>query len=225
MCLAHFGGKALDLMVLGSEGEIRKAHSAQNGEFSASTPLCTVKGLSGKVWLLAGKSASAVRDDVLVVDSKGSVQVFDAEGALRKRYSLGLPVTDAAAGDIDGDGKVELAVRAGEKVLLYRLGETARKIAALRAPPGQEALAMGDISGDGKADVLIDGQVFLAPTFQRVISVPGWDKFTKPVLALMADVAGHGRADIVVQHEGPDYFGSVEADCDLYITYFKSDTD
>jgi FG-GAP-like repeat len=225
MCLGHFGGKGLDLVVLGSAGGLRKAHSTQNGEFSTSTPLCMVNGLTGKAWLLAGRVVSATLDDVLVVDSNGRVQVFDAEGALLKRYSLGMPVSDAAAGDIDGDGKAELAVRTENKVVLYHLGETARKLATLRAPQGQEALAMGDINGDGKADVLVDGQVFLAPEFQRTVSVQGWDKFTKPVIALMADVVGHQRADIVIQHEGQDYFGSTETDCDLYITYFKSDTD
>src|SRR5579871_5215856 len=41
----------------------------------------------------------------------------------------------------------------------------------------------------------------------------------------MADVVGHNRTDVVIQHEGPDYFGSTEADCDLYISYLKSDPD
>ncbi|HLJ53596.1 MAG TPA: hypothetical protein VKT77_01080 [Chthonomonadaceae bacterium] len=31
--------------------------------------------------------------------------------------------------------------------------------------------------------------------------------------------------DLVVQHEGTDYFGSTEADCDLYVGYRKSDPD
>ncbi|HZT43383.1 MAG TPA: FG-GAP-like repeat-containing protein [Chthonomonadaceae bacterium] len=225
MCLGHFGGKTLDLAVLGKEGELRKALSTQSGEFPASTPLCIVNGLAGKVWLLAGKVASAGLDDILVVDSAGRAQVFDAAGAKAREYALHLPVVDAAAGDVDGDGKVELAVRTGDKVLLYRLGEKATRFDTIRAPRGQEALAMGDINADGKAEVLVDGEVFLAPDFKRTVPVAGWDKFTKPVIAMMGDVAGHGRADVVVQHEGPDYFGSAEADCNLYITYFKSDPD
>ncbi len=225
MCLGHFGGKALDLVVLSKEGSLRMAHGIQTGEFSISTPLCTVTDLAGKVWLLAGKIASSAFDDVLVVEANGRVQVFDADGRLLKKYDIELPVADAAVGDIDGDGKVELAVRTGSKVILYHLGETARKFATIRAPRGQEALALGDINGDGKADVLVDGQVFLAPELRQTVSVPGWDKFTKPVIALMADVVGHHRADVVIQHEGQDYFGSTETDCDLYITYFKSDPD
>ncbi len=225
MCLGHFGGKTLDLAVLGKEGELRKALSTQSGEFAESTSLGTVDGQRGKVWLFAGKVVSTRLDDLLVVDAAGRVQVFDAAGVKRQEYALDTPVVDAAAGDVDGDGRMELAVRTGGRVTLYRLGAKAVRFAAIRAPRGQEALALGDINADGKADVLVDGQVFLAPEFTRTVPIAGWDKFTKPVIALMADVVGHGRADVVIQHEGPDYFGSTEADCDLYITYFKSDPD
>jgi hypothetical protein len=226
LCLGHFGGQTLDLAVLGARGDLRKALSVRNGEFPATTPLGTVSGLTNKkVWLLAGKVVSAGLDDLMVVEATGRVQVFDAAGKKLKEYALGTPIIDAAAGDVDGDGKAKLAVRTGNRVVLYRLGAAAVSIASIPAPRGQEALAMGDIDADGKADVLVDGQVFLAPDFKRVALIAGWDKFTKPVTALMADVVGHGRADVIVQHEGPDYYGSTEADCDLYITYFKSDPD
>lgn len=225
MCFGHFGGKALDLVVLGKEGELVKAHSGAGGEFSSPATLCTLNDLTGRAWVFAGRVVSADRDDALVVEAGGRVRVLDTDGALLKQYTLALPIEDAAVGDIDGDGKVELAVRAGSEVAVYRLGAAALKFATIHARAGQAALALGDINGDGKADILVDGQVFLAPELKRTVPVPGWDKFTQPVVALMADVAGHGRADIVVQHQGPDYFGSAEADCDLYITYFKSDAD
>jgi hypothetical protein len=225
MCLGHFGGKTLDLAILGTGGGLLKALNAGNGDFAAPATLGTVNGLAGKVWLLAGKIVSTALDDLLVVDTNGRVQVFDAAGTRLQTYELGIPITDAAAGDMDGDGRAELAIRTGNRVVLYHLGKTAIRFATLRAPGGRAALALGDINADGKADLLVDGQVFLAPEFKRTVSVAGWDKFTKPVIALMADVVGHGRADVVVQHEGPDYFGSTEADCDLYITYFKGDPD
>jgi hypothetical protein len=223
ICLGHFAGKTLDLAILGTEGGLQIARSDSNGTFASASPLCTVTGLTGKVWLLAGKIVSAGLDDLLVVDATGRVQVFDASsGQLVKTYKLGTPIKDAAT----GDGTAELAVRTGNRVCLYRLGQTAAvRFATIRAPSGQEALALGDINGDGKADVLVDGQVFLAPEFKRTVPVPGWDKFSQPVVALMADVVGHGRADVVIQHEGTDYFGSAEADCDLYITYWKTEAD
>ncbi|HLK55568.1 MAG TPA: hypothetical protein VKU00_03340, partial [Chthonomonadaceae bacterium] len=107
MCLGHFGGKTLDLAILGKEGELCKALSTQNGEFPASTSLGTVNGLAGKVWLLAGKVASSNLDDILVVDSTGRAQVFDAAGAKLRDYALHLPVTDAAEGDVLGDGRAD----------------------------------------------------------------------------------------------------------------------
>jgi hypothetical protein len=226
ICAGHFGGNTLDLAILGVKGGLCKALSAAGGEFPAApTSLARVQGLTGRTWLLAGKIVSADLDDLLAADSHGHVQVYSAAGARLKTYDLGVSITAAAAGDVDGDGKTELAVRAGNEVVLYRLGAQAVRLAAIRAPGGREALAIGDINADGKADVLVDGRVFLAPDFKRTVAIAGWERFTKPVIALMGDVAGRHRADVVIQHEGPDYFGSTEADCDLYITYFKSDPD
>jgi hypothetical protein len=227
LCFAHLGGTALDIAVLGANGGLQIAKSVQSGQYPTNTRLGAVSGISGKAWIFAGKVVSKKLDDLIVVDSVGHVQVLDASGAKREAYSLGVPVTNAAAGDVTGDGTVKLAVRTGGSVILYRMAKSAVKIATITAPPGQEALAMGDINADGKADVLVNGKVFIAPNFKKTVAVPGWEKFDKPVIAMMADVAGHpnGRADVVVQHEGPDYYGSAETDCDLYVTYFKSDTD
>src|ERR1051326_1658195 len=42
MCLGHFGGKTLDIAVLGTEGGLLKALSTEGGEFPIVTPLGTV---------------------------------------------------------------------------------------------------------------------------------------------------------------------------------------
>lgn len=225
ICCGHFGGKTLDIAVLGAEGGIQRAISTPSGEYPEVSRLCKLVGVAKRAWILAGKVASKTQDDLIVVDSAGHVQVVDAAGSIVRDYSLGINVTNAVSADVYGDGKAELAVRSGNTVTIYILGKTASKMAAISAPPGQEALASGDINGDGKADLLVNGQVFLAPNFKRAIKVPGWEKFDKPVIAMMADVVHHGRADVVVQHEGKDYFGSTETDCDLYVTYLKADTD
>lgn len=225
MCLAHLGGKGLDIAVLGKQGGLVKALSGPNAEFSAPVPLCTLENAPGRRWLLVGKRAAGGADSLLVVTAGGQLQVVDASGNVTGRFDLDTPIVDAAAGDVDGDGGVELAVHTGRTVRLYRLGEKPVRFASIAAPRGREALAFGDINGDHRADLLINGRVYLAPDFKRAVRLPGWDKLTKPAIALMADVAGHGRADVVVQHEGPDYFGSTEADCDLYISYLKTDAD
>ncbi len=193
ICAGHFGGKWLDFVVLGSNGGLQKALSMGDRAYVTST-VGTITTAAGRAWIFGGTVVSKNNDDIVVVDSVGHVQVVNAEGAKLADYKLGVPVTDAAAGDIIGGKKLDLAVRSGGSVSLYRLEKKANKIATLKAPVGQEALAVGDINADGKADVLVDGKVFLAPDFKRNVDVPGWSKFTKPVIAMMADVERHGRS-------------------------------
>ena len=225
LCAGHFGGKTHDLAILGKRGALVTALSNENGEFGVVAKIGKVETKGTRLWLLAGRFSSKADDDLLVIEDSGRVRMFDSKGASVRTFELGSMIVDAAAGDVVGDGRSELAVRSGSSVVIYDLSQKAARLAAVRAPRGQEALAVGDMNGDGKADVLIDGQVFLAPDFKRQVAVPGWNKFTKPVIALMADVTGRGRADVVIQHEGPDYFGSTEADCELYVSYQKSDPD
>ncbi|HEV2474303.1 MAG TPA: hypothetical protein VGS41_16620, partial [Chthonomonadales bacterium] len=222
ICLGRFGGDGLDLAILGRQGGLYRSINNGRGSFSAPTLLTSVSLSSGKVWLLEGPGGSHSTDDLIVVQSTGRVAVFGADGRPVHSYNLGGGISDAAAGDIDGSGKASLAARIGGAVRLFRLGSSAVRIASIPAPKGEEALAMGDINADGKADVLVDGRVFLAPHFNLSVPIAGWGRFQKPVIAMMASVVGRNRDDVIVQHEGPDYFGSTEADCDLYITYFKA---
>ncbi|MCC6728265.1 MAG: VCBS repeat-containing protein [Chthonomonadales bacterium] len=227
MCLGRFGGKGVGLAILGRDGGLYRAAGDGRGGLAAPDRLADAGDARGVAWLLAAGNAAAsdALDDLLLVERTGRVRVLDATGAPRAGYALRAPVAAAAAGDVDGDGRADLAVLARGRATIYRLGESAEPIAAIAAPRGREALALGDLDGDGRADLLANGRVFLAPDFRRWVSVPGWDRFKKPVIAFLADVVGHGRVDVVVQHRGPEYFGSTEADCDLYVSWRRDDAD
>ena len=226
MCLGHFGGKGLDIAVLGDKGRLAKALNDGSGKFSAPKSAAEVTGARPPSWLVTVHlDPRKVADDIAVVTRDGRVRVYDcASGALASEFRVAAPVK-AVAAHVARDLNCELAVLSGRSLSIYRVGEKPARIARIHAPRGQLALAMGDVNADGQADVLANGRVFLGPDFLRSLPVPGWEKLRKPVAATLADAMGHGRADVVVQHEGPDYYASTEADCDVYVTHFGSDPD
>ncbi|MBI2297485.1 MAG: VCBS repeat-containing protein [Armatimonadetes bacterium] len=226
MCGGRLGGKTCDLAVLGARGGLLKALSDDKGHYPQTTSLATLPELAGRAWLFAGKVVSSDLDDLIVVDSEGRVVVLDAAGKVFGRGELRTPVAAAAAGDLDGDGKTELVIRTRARVAAYHLaGAGPERSVVLPAPAGRDALAVGDVNADGKADILSGGQVLLAPDFRQALPIPGWETIKEPVTAMLADVAGHGRADVVLQHLGKEYYGSFEADCDLYIAWQRGDPD
>ncbi|HLJ55970.1 MAG TPA: hypothetical protein VKT77_13100, partial [Chthonomonadaceae bacterium] len=122
ICAGHFGGKTIDLVVLGRQGRLVKALSVEGGRFPATTPLADLKLPAGRTWLLAGRIGAGPLDEIVVVSANGHVRILDAAGKPLRELALGAQVQDAALGDVDGNGRTELAVRSGGQVELYRLG-------------------------------------------------------------------------------------------------------
>ena len=225
MCKIQHFGKPATVFILGIDGALTRARADENGDYTA-TSLGSLAGVKGKRWLLAGRLISTDRDDLAVVSPNGGVCLVDSQtGKSICQFKLSGGAVAAVAGDIDGDGRAELALQTKADVVLYRLGKTAQKLTSLRCPSGQSALAMGDVNADGRADLLVNGCAFLGPDFKQSISLDGWKSFSKPVQAFLADINGDGRADVVVQHSGSDYYGSREADCNVYLAYCQNDLD
>src|SRR6185312_2789594 len=155
----------------------------------------------------------------------GRIRVFEGgTGALLYQFHTPRPVRAAASYTRAGHS-CELACLGGRTATVYRMAGKPARIASIRVPFGEDALALGDVNGDGDTDALVNGHVFLGPSFTVTVPLPVWDRLSEPVIGMMADVLGRGRSDIVIQHEGPDDFGSLATDCDLSISYRQTDPD
>jgi hypothetical protein len=133
-----------------------------------------------------------------------------------QRHTVGEPrAHDLHAGDIDGDGKLEIVGRAqrshfgvpraeeerdGHEIYVFKQsGPDQWARAEIRTPTG-EGLALADMDGDGRLEAIIGGRWYDSPT--DLLHQP-WpehvfcDWFPDAVV-MAADINGDGRLDIVL---------------------------
>ncbi len=142
-----------------------------------------------------------------------SVYVRDVVGnATRKDYPVGGFPTQVAAGDFNGDGKLDLASSTSGSstlsVLLNKGNGTFHKaVNYLGAPSGNaQALAVADFNGDGKLDIVtadfLDGVITLFFGKGNGAFRPGLEQFlplgTYPIAIAAGDFNHDGKADLAV---------------------------
>ncbi len=179
------------------------------------------------------------KDEIIVGAGKGDVpqvKVFERDGKMRdnffafeKRYKGGL---DVAVGDVDGDGKDEIAVSkmtgksAVVKVFRYNSKKSVlfQKHILPKSKMGA-TVALADVDGDGKAEVLIGtGQgkhVSEMQIFDVEVGnyegtrlkkyVPFGKKYKNGLDVAGGDLDGDGMAEIVISK-----LGGVKADVRVY---------
>jgi hypothetical protein len=151
--------------------------------------------------------------DIAVADSRSEVTVFLATGlrsyAPALRFHAGPGADALAAGNLTGDGKIDLVVAdsssSGSSYIMVLLGNgdgtfTTGQTLSVAGDP--TSLALADMTGDGKLDIIAgnggdtDLSLFVGlgnGTFEPAISVPSG---STPSAFAVADFNGDGRPDI-----------------------------
>jgi len=145
----------------------------------------------------------------------GRVTVFDGVTDQVIRSFLSFPgfagPLSLASGDYNGDGTAEIAVAVAGKgaatVKLFSFSK-ANAITSFNALPGYVhgvSLAMADVTGDGKADIImgtLGATVARVRVFSQGVVVPDYHpldlRHRAPILVTAGDLDGDGKAEIIV---------------------------
>ena len=114
-----------------------------------------------------------------------------------------------AAGDLDGNGKTDIALLGAEKTLIFLQGSDGKFAQPTEVPNSQKtftSLAVADLNGDGRKDLLLVGSGLVEPFSLRLqgpqglgpevsVETPAFRSY------LVTDVTGDGKPEIVVVQE------------------------
>jgi FG-GAP-like repeat len=162
-----------------------------------------------------------------VIGTAISVLLGDGSGRLgaATNYTVGTGPTSMAVGDLNGDGKLDLAVaNAGSDNLSILLGDGVGGFGAATNfavgdfpnfqwfPPPQISVAVGDFNGDGKPDLAVshvvsaDGSgtvsVLLGNGTGGFSSPTNFVVGTRPVSVVVSDFNGDSKKDLAIANYG-----------------------
>jgi hypothetical protein len=167
--------------------------------------------------------------DIVVANREGTISVFRNISAIGNlgvssfapRVDFAVPSEDLrglAVGDVDGDGKLDVALCSGEGfILVLRNTGTLGSVnyAGAVSFPGEAgelvSLVLGDIDCDGKLDLLVANNATADIFLLRNISVAGSASFESPVIFAvgtnpygvgLADLDGDGRPELLAINSG-----------------------
>jgi hypothetical protein len=196
----------------------------ENGSVSVFLASATGFGLPAHYGLGSRAGSVAIGDldgdakpDVAIVDVDGvAVLLNDGRGALLPpvSFSTGTGPAAVAVGDLDGDGRADLAIAnrgrgtdqgtfvGGDVAILLNQGSGAFVATNYAAGASPTALALGDLDGDGKADLAVasgTGVSVLINGGKGTFPVPAsYAAGTNPYAVAIGDLNGDGKADLAL---------------------------
>jgi hypothetical protein len=147
-----------------------------------------------------------------------SISIFYGKGGGTFQSQVVLPVGNEPGNpviaDLNGDGLPDIAVVNSQSqvtVFLATGPEAYAPALYIPAGPGANALAAGDLAGDGKIDLVVADGNLSGQSYIRVLLGSGKGTFTAgqisqvagdPTSLVLADLTGDGKLDIVVGNTG-----------------------
>src|SRR5437867_2599275 len=203
---ANNNSGTVSVLVGNGDGTFQPAQSFAVGSPHSSVALGDVNG-DGRLDLAVANNGDPYRD-------QGSVSVLlgNGDGTFQpaQSFAVGRGPVSVAAGEVNGDGRLDLALASGSNTVSVLLGNgdgTFQVAPTFVAGAEPTSVAVGDFNGDGKTDLAVANGYYNSPNTVSVL-LGNSDRSFQPALTFgtgvgprsvgVGDFNGDGRPDLVV---------------------------